>query len=40
MSRVFLYGRVSTSDQSLEQQERTAYEWLKTHDMKVDEVFI
>ncbi len=38
MSRIFLYGRVSTSDQSLEQQERTAYEWLNAHDMKVDEV--
>lgn len=38
MSRVFLYGRVSTSDQSLEQQERTVYEWLNNHNMSVDEI--
>lgn len=38
MCKVFLYGRVSTSAQTLEQQERTAYEWLKSHDMKVDEI--
>ena len=38
MSKIFLYGRVSTSQQTLEQQERTAYEWLKAHGMSVDEV--
>lgn len=38
MCRVFLYSRVSTSTQTLAQQERTAYEWLKAHNMKVDEV--
>lgn len=38
MCRVFLYSRVSTSAQTLAQQERTAYEWLKSHNMKVDEV--
>lgn len=38
MCRVFLYSRVSTSAQTLAQQERTAYEWLKAHNMKVDEV--
>lgn len=38
MCKVFLYGRVSTSQQKLEQQERTAYEWLKTHGMSVDEI--
>lgn len=38
MCRVFLYSRVSTSQQTLEQQERTAYEWLKAHHMTVDEV--
>lgn len=38
MSKVFLYSRVSTSDQSLEQQERTVYEWLHNHNMSVDEV--
>ena len=37
-NRVFLYGRVSTSQQTLAQQERTAYEWLNAHNMKVDEV--
>lgn len=36
--KVYLYSRVSTDQQSTEQQERTAYEWLKCHDMKVDEV--
>jgi DNA invertase Pin-like site-specific DNA recombinase len=35
---VFLYSRVSTSAQTLEQQERTVYEWLKNHNMTVDEV--
>ena len=38
MCRVFLYSRVSTSTQTLAQQERSAYEWLKTHNMKVDEI--
>jgi DNA invertase Pin-like site-specific DNA recombinase len=38
MSKIFLYSRVSTSQQTLEQQERTAYEWLDSHHMKVDEV--
>ncbi len=38
MCRVFLYSRVSTSSQTLAQQERTAYEWLNAHNMKVDEV--
>lgn len=36
--KVYLYSRVSTDQQSTEQQERTAYEWLKCHKMKVDEV--
>ena len=38
MSKVYLYSRVSTSDQSLEQQERTVYEWLNNHNMQVDEI--
>lgn len=38
MGKVFLYSRVSTSAQTLEQQERTVYEWLKAHGMEVDEV--
>lgn len=38
MCRVFLYSRVSTSQQTLAQQERTAYEWLNAHHMKVDEI--
>lgn len=38
MCKVYLYSRVSTSQQTLAQQERTAYEWLVAHDMKVDEV--
>lgn len=38
MCRVFLYSRVSTSQQTLAQQERTAYEWLNAHNMAVDEV--
>lgn len=37
-SKVYLYSRVSTSEQTLEQQERTAYEWLKHHHMTVSEV--
>lgn len=39
MSRVYLYSRVSTSDQSLAQQERTVYEWLHRHDMEVSKVY-
>lgn len=38
MCRVFLYSRVSTSAQTLAQQERTVYEWLKAHNMSVDEI--
>ena len=38
MCKVYLYSRVSTSQQTLAQQERTAYEWLNAHNMKVDEV--
>lgn len=38
MCKVYLYSRVSTSAQTLAQQERTAYEWLNAHHMKVDEV--
>lgn len=36
--KVYLYSRVSTDLQSTAQQERTAYEWLKAHNMQVDEV--
>lgn len=36
MSKVFLYSRVSTSAQTLAQQERTVYEWLNNHNMTVD----
>ena len=36
--KTYLYSRVSTSDQTLEQQERTAYEWLNNNGLKVDEV--
>ena len=38
MSKVYLYSRVSTSTQTLAQQERTAYEWLNAHHMNVDEI--
>lgn len=38
MCKVYLYSRVSTSAQTLAQQERTVYEWLNHHNMKVDEV--
>ena len=38
MNKVYLYSRVSTDNQSLAQQERTALEWLKNHEMKVDKV--
>ena len=36
--KVYLYSRISTDKQTLSQQERTAYEWLNSHNMKVDEV--
>ena len=36
--KVYLYSRVSTDQQSTRQQERTAYEWLRCHNMEVDEV--
>lgn len=36
--KVYLYSRVSTDQQSTQQQERTAYEWLRCHNMHVDEV--
>lgn len=35
---VYLYSRVSTSEQTLQQQELEAYQWLNSHKMKVDEV--
>lgn len=38
MSKVYLYSRVSTSDQSLSQQERTVYEWLRNNNMSVYKV--
>lgn len=38
MCKVYLYSRVSTSAQTLAQQERTVYEWLHNHNMSVDEV--
>lgn len=38
MCRVFLYSRVSTDQQTLAQQERTVYEWLNAHQMKVDRI--
>lgn len=38
MSKVYLYSRVSTDAQTLAQQERTAYEWLNSHNMQVTEV--
>ena len=33
MNKVIIYSRVSTEKQTLEQQERTVYEWLKSHGM-------
>lgn len=36
--KVYLYSRISTSQQTLEQQERTALEWLTSHKLNVDEV--
>ena len=36
MCKVYLYSRVSTSAQTLAQQERTVYEWLNNHNMTVD----
>ena len=38
MSKVYLYSRVSTSAQTLAQQERTVYEWLNNHNMTVGEI--
>lgn len=35
---VYLYSRVSTSDQTLDQQERTAYEWLNRNNLSVTSV--
>lgn len=34
MNKVIIYARVSTSKQTLEQQERTVFEWLKAHNMQ------
>ena len=34
MNKVVIYARVSTSKQTLEQQERTVFEWLKAHNMQ------
>ena len=36
--KVYLYSRVSTSEQTLQQQERTALEWLQAHDLQVNEI--
>lgn len=36
--KVYLYSRVSTSEQTLEQQERTAMEWLNSNHLKIDDV--
>lgn len=33
MNKVIIYSRVSTEKQTLEQQERTVFEWLKSHGM-------
>lgn len=33
MNKVIIYSRVSTDRQTLDQQERTVYEWLRTHGM-------
>jgi DNA invertase Pin-like site-specific DNA recombinase len=38
MCKVYLYSRVSTDQQTLAQQERTVYEWLNAHQMKVDRI--
>ena len=38
MSKVYLYSRVSTSEQTFEQQERTAYEWLERNNLEVTDV--
>lgn len=35
MGNVYLYSRVSTDSQTLEQQERTVYEWLRHNNMEV-----
>src|SRR5574344_1771640 len=36
--KVYLYSRVSTSEQTLEQQELNVYQWLNSRNMKVDEI--
>ena len=36
--KIYLYSRISTDKQTLEQQERTALEWLTSHKLAVDEV--
>ena len=36
--KVYLYSRVSTSEQQLDQQERTAIEWLSSRGLKVDKI--
>lgn len=36
--KIYLYSRVSTDQQTLDQQERTAVEWLTAHSMQVDEI--
>lgn len=33
-NKIIIYARVSTSKQTLEQQERTVFEWLKAHNMQ------
>ena len=35
---VYLYSRVSTDKQTLEQQEKTVFGWLNSHNMSVDEI--
>lgn len=37
-NKIILYSRVSTDQQTLAQQERTAYEWLNAHNMEVTDV--
>lgn len=34
MTKVIIYSRISTDRQTLDQQERTVYEWLKVHGME------
>ena len=35
---VYLYSRVSTDKQTFEQQEKTVFGWLNSHNMSVDEI--